>query len=125
MIDKFLFVYLAHPFTGNTTENVRRTTRIAELIIESSQNGLFPYFYAPLVPHQVLSFYNEETRPDIRSVTEAVSSALVRACGELWVVSPILSAGMKMEIGVAEDAGIPVREWADIVKILPEIVEGV
>lgn len=125
MNDKIMVVYLAHPFTGNPKENVRRSIRIAERIVESSQNDSFPCFYAPLVPHQVLSFYNEENRPGIRSVTEAVSSALVRACDELWVVSPVLSAGMRMEIEVAEAAGIPVREWTDIVKILPEIVEDV
>lgn len=125
MNDKIVIVYLAHPFTGNPKENIQRVTQIAERIVESSKNRLFPCFYAPLVPHLVLSPYNEANMRDVRTVTEAVSSALVRACDELWVVSPILSAGMKMEIKVAETAGIPILEWVEVIRVIPEIANSI
>lgn len=125
MSNKPVVVYLAHPYSGNPKENVQRVIRIAEQIIHFSQHGRFPYFYAPLIPHLALSVYREEADPSIRAITEAVSTVLVRACDELWLVSEMISAGMRLEIATANTADIPVRNWSQVMRLIPEIVEKV
>lgn len=121
MYDKPTVVYLAHPFTGDHKQNVRRVTQIAKDIIIASEKGATSSFYAPLVPHLLLSPYSEEINPKIRKITEALSAALVRTSDELWVVSPTISAGMKLEIEAADAAGLPVRQWFEVIKIIPEL----
>jgi hypothetical protein len=114
-------VYLAHPFTGDPGKNIRGVTRIARQIVLASQTRQSVRFYAPLVPHLLLSVYGEETNPNLRQITEAVSCALVRACDELWIVSPQVSAGMKLEVEAAEVAGVRVRQWAEVLELIPQI----
>ncbi len=121
MPDRPIVIYLAHPFTGNPLENVQNVTRIARYIIHLSENGHLPHFYAPLVPHLALSVYAEDNNPKIRSTTEALSQAMVCACDELWIVSPTISSGMRLEIATAKKEGIPVRKWTELAQILPEI----
>ena len=116
-------VYLAHPFSGNPKENVQKVTRIAQKIIRFSVEGNSTHFFAPVVPHLPLSIYNEEDNPQIRVVTERVSTTMVGACDEVWVVSNHLSEGMKLEIAAAMNADIPVRKWSEIVKLIPGIEE--
>lgn len=121
MYDKPTVVYLAHPFTGNHKQNVRRVTQIAKQIINASEKGTTSSFYAPLVPHLLLSTYSEDTNPSIRKITEALSTTLVRASDELWVVSPTISPGMKLEIETAVNAGVPVRQWTEVLGIIPKL----
>ncbi len=115
-LKNFKIVYLAHPFTSNPKANLYRVNLIAQRIIQLSKEDLFPYFYTPVVPHLMLTVFNEEVNQDIRPITEALSSRLVQACDELWVVSPEISSGMKIEISVAESIKIPVRNWPELTK---------
>lgn len=118
---KMTVVYLAHPFSASPVENVERVTQIARGIIQYSQRKNCSTFYTPIVPHVLLSVYAEETNPDIRHITEELSSALVRASDELWIVSDQLSAGMKLEIEAARANGIRVREWSEVLKLIPDL----
>jgi len=74
-----------------------------------------------LAPHLLLSVFNEEVNREIRPITEALSTALLQACDELWVVAPKISSGMQLEIQVASDAGIPIKRWPEILRLLPQI----
>ncbi len=121
MYDDMIVVYLAHPFTGNPKKNVRRVTEIAKQIIGASEKGTASFFYAPLVPHLLLSPYSEEMNPNVRRITEVLSTILVRASDELWVVSPQTSPGMTLEIQIATAAGIPVLRWPEVLRIIPEL----
>lgn len=121
MYDDLLVVYLAHPFAGNPKKNVRRVIEIAKQIIGASEKEATSFFYAPLVPHLLLLPYSEEMNPNMRRITEVLSTILVRASDELWVVSPQISPGMTLEIQAAAAAGIPVRRWSEVLRIIPEI----
>jgi len=112
---------LAHPFTASPHENVERVMKMAKRIIQYSQKTNCSTFYAPLVPHLLLSIYAEGTNPEIRHITEELSSALVRASDELWIVSDQLSAGMKLEIEAARATSIRVRDWSEVLKLIPDL----
>ena len=122
--DNLVIVYLAHPFTGNMQANLRRVEKIAQNIITLSLKGSFSHFYAPLIPHFLFSVFNEERNPEIRPITEALSSRLVQTCDELWIVSYQISRGMQLEIQAANDAGIPIKKWPEILKLLPQIEDA-
>ncbi len=119
VIDNLRIVYLAHPFKENPAQNIQRVNLIAQTILKLSEKRAFSYFYAPLVSHLLLTVFKEEVNLKIRPVTEAISTALVRACNELWIAAPRISSGMQLEIKVASDAGIPIKKWSEFLKLLP------
>ncbi len=121
MHGEMLIVYLAHPFTGSPPENIERVTRIAKRIISYSHRENISPFYAPVVPHLLLSVYSEESNPGIRHITEELSLALVRASDELWIVSDTISDGMKLEIEAARATDIRVRDWSEVQKLIPDM----
>ncbi len=124
-MDSLRIVYLAHPFKQDPIQNTQRVKLISQTILKLSEERAFSCFYAPLVPHLLLSVFNEEVNREIRPITEALSTALVRACDELWVVAPKISSGMRLEIQAAGDAGIPIKKWSEVLRLLPQIEDGV
>lgn len=116
---QFVVVYLAHPFTGDPKGNLARVNCIARAIIDCCQHS--SRIYLPLVPHLALSVYDEESKPTLRAATEALSCRLARASDELWVVSPRISKGMHLEIRTARASGLRVRQWHQVLRLVPEL----
>jgi hypothetical protein len=118
-------VYLAHPFASDPVRNLNRVTRMARLLVKLSLAGTLPKFYAPFVPHLALSVYDEDASPSIRPITEALSVRLVQSCDELWLASEVISAGMQLEIAAAEQCGMPILGWTDILGLVPQLADVV
>ncbi|MBU1355374.1 MAG: hypothetical protein KJ620_02295 [Candidatus Edwardsbacteria bacterium] len=112
------YIYLAHPFTDNYEYNIKRVTAIANAIVKHSIDNP-DCFFAPIVPHLILSVFNEEKDNSVRSYTEEISKNLVLFCDELWLVSDIISKGMQLEIQSAQENTIPIRKWSEIKLIVP------
>ena len=69
MKNKIVLVYLAHPFSDNMKMNIARVNEIAEKIIEYSIEREDNYFWAPIVPHNILSIYQENINKNIGHIS--------------------------------------------------------
>jgi len=117
-----VLVYLAHPFASDPIGNVERVRQIARLIVRLSLQKALPRLYAPVTPHLILSVYDEDQDGSIRQITEKVSQRVVSTCDELWLVSPHISAGMHLEIKAAQNARIPILDWAAVARLVPQLI---
>jgi hypothetical protein len=119
-VRRIKIAYLAHPFSGDPENNLLRVKNIARQLVQKLSNKTLECHYVPFVPHLLLSVFDEENNPDIRSVTEKLSSTFVQMCDELWIASPVISFGMNLEIATAQQNKIPIRDWHEVSRILNE-----
>ena len=109
--NKFKLVYLAHPFISAPQKNFRKINAIARKIIKIQLNYRKRIKYVPFVPHNILSVFTEQENPALRPITENLSCRLVSFCDELWICSPIISAGMQLEIKEAKQRKIKIVSY--------------
>ncbi len=104
-------VYLAHPYSNNPTNNMKKVNMLAISMIEKEIQLFGTIRNAPLIPHNMLLPYKEEGDVIIRRITEIISKRMVAMCDELWICSRNISQGMSLEIIEAKRNGIPIRDY--------------
>jgi len=95
-------VYISHPISGDVRKNVKKILEICKRV-HTKDIIPFPPYLASL---EYLDDNNEQDRVlGIDSALETIRRGMI---DELWVYGDNISDGMKEEIKVAEDKGIPV-----------------
>jgi len=69
----------------------------------------------PLAPHTILTKCLDDRIPEERATVLRLSVDLLRTCDELWVFGERISDGMKAEIKLAAQFGLPIRWFKDCI----------
>lgn len=95
-------VYISHPISGDVEKNVREVLEICKKVHTKE--------IIPFAPYLVSLQYLDDAVAQDRELGIAASIETLRRglVDELWVCSETISAGMKEEIKIAEEKGIPV-----------------
>lgn len=102
-------LFLCYPYAehdGVTIEENIEKVRVFCTILKDS--------YVLIPVHLFLQQYISEE--DDRELALAHGNALLERCDELWVLSSRISSGMKCEIELANNRGIPVLYMEDILE---------
>ncbi len=120
-------VYVCSPVKGNVEVNIAKAKGYCRSVLIAG--------HIPLAPHVALSGVLDDRIQQERETALSLGLELLKRCDELWRFGDIVSEGMKGEIELAKELGIPVKaviydsgiyksEAADRVthevKILPE-----
>ena len=62
----------------------------------------------PVAPHLFYPQFLDDNDPTERALGMGLGLKALRACDELWIISPRISSGMSAEIKKAQKCGIPV-----------------
>lgn len=94
-------VYVCSPVRGDVEANVAKAKEYCKTVLIMG--------YIPLAPHVAYSGMLDDEIPEERETALALGLALVRRCDELWIFGDHISEGMKGEIELAKEIGIPVK----------------
>lgn len=97
-------IYLAHPIGGNIEENLEAIRGIIRTIAQYRQDVV------PFVPYYAYVVSLNDAIPEQRAQAMAWNEHILRSgmVKQLWLTGNNISAGMKEEIRIAEEMGIPV-----------------
>lgn len=66
--------------------------------------------YIPFIPHLAICGFLRDERPAERDLGMQIDAIFLKAyCDELWVFGSTISDGMREEIRIAEELGMPIR----------------
>ena len=94
-------VYIASPYAGDVEKN---TAFAKEACLYAIRQG-----GAPIAVHLLYPQLLEDSIPDQRQAGLRCGLRLLERCDELWVCGETVSSGMREEICLAEELGIPIR----------------
>jgi len=97
-------VYIAHPVAGDVQHNMRRLNTIVRFI------NLFFHGYVPFVPYysDIASMDDSDKEFRAKGIANTEEFFRRRVMDELWLFGPEVSPGMRAEIEMADELGIPV-----------------
>ncbi|KLU66731.1 hypothetical protein DEAC_c13990 [Desulfosporosinus acididurans] len=101
-------VYICSPLRGDIERNIIKAQGYCRDAIN--------YNVVPIAPHVYFTQFLNDLIPKEREIGMELGIELLKKCDEVWVFglqNP--SEGMKAEIELANELGIPVRDIADIV----------
>mgnify|MGYP001571157283 FL=1 len=96
-------VYIAHPVAGNVDENIRDVLRICKEVHTKETIPMAPY----LVAVQYLNDHLNEERE--LGIVANIEHFKRKVMDETWVCGPRISEGMKEEIRLSTEYGIPIK----------------
>ena len=99
-------IYVCSPYAGDVDGNIRNAYRYCRFVIENGKN--------PIASHLLYPQFLDDDSPEERKIGLELGLDLLRVCDELWCFGSRISKGMKAEITMAEELGIPVRRFDDI-----------
>ncbi|WP_353065876.1 DUF7768 domain-containing protein [Arcanobacterium hippocoleae] len=94
-------VFVCSPYRGKTKHNVREARRFCHWI--TTQGVL------PIAPHLLLPQFLNDADPKERTQALSLNERLIDLADEVWVLSGVISAGMRHEINYARKTGKTVR----------------
>ncbi len=95
-------LYIASPLRGDVEQNIQNAMRYCEKAIEDG--------YIPLAPHVMYQgLFNDEI-PEQRKTALDIGLRMLEKCGRMWVCGDRISEGMRGEMNLAKEKGIPVEE---------------
>jgi hypothetical protein len=95
-------VFVGHPIAGNIEENVKKVLKICSEIHSKDIIPVAPYLVS-------LQYLNDEVVEDRELGMEANHECFHRRyVDELWLYGDHISAGMKQEVLLAKEMGIPI-----------------
>jgi hypothetical protein len=100
-------VYIAHPISGDIEANLSDLRRIIRRI-NSESPRVVPLcsYYADIV-----SLDDNDPKDRERGMSNAKEVLRSGAVDEMWLTGDRMSSGMREEIDVAEEQGIPVHDF--------------
>ena len=111
-IRKHKKVFICSPFrpkgttAGQRAEDLRHNRQLAQLGCSYAVR----LGYLPMAPHLFFPEFLSEDKPEEREAGIQFGLEWLSGCDELWVIGNRITAGMKREIAVAEELGIPVKQ---------------
>lgn len=92
-------IFICSPYRGDTKSNLQKAYQYCRGVIEKG--------YLPIAPHTIFPNYLDDDNPDEREMGIQMGLELMKDCEEIWVFDDA-TEGMKKEILVAEELGIPI-----------------
>ena len=106
-------VFICSPFRGlgrteqKAKENYLNNMEVAKKACRyATGEGCIPY-----CPHLYFPRFLVDSDPDEREMGKLMGQTWLEQCNELWVIGRRISQGMKREIALAKDLGIPVKRY--------------
>ena len=94
-------VFVCSPYRGKIKHNVREARRFCRWI---ALRGILP-----LAPHLLLPQFLNDAAPKERTQALTLNERLIDLADEVWVLSGVISSGMRHEINYARKTGKTVR----------------
>ncbi|WP_455617010.1 DUF7768 domain-containing protein [Eisenbergiella sp.] len=105
-MDKSKLVYIASPYAGDVEKNVQFARAACRYAMAQGVTPVAPHLlYPQLLDDSVLAE---------RDIGIQMGLRLLVVCDELWLCGSRISQGMREELMVAGQLGIPVRRITDI-----------
>ena len=111
-IEKHRKVFVCSPFrprgatAGKRAEDLRHNRQLARLACGYAVS----LGYMPMAPHLFFPEFLSEDVPEEREAGIRFGLDWLSGCDELWVIGNRVTEGMKREIAVAKELGIPVKQ---------------
>lgn len=101
--DTLPMIYVASPLAGDIEANIKRANEHCRFVVANQA--------IPFAPHVFFSGFLKDEIPEERSIGMFLGREILKKCSALWAFcdSGEPSKGMKEEITLAENLGIPVR----------------
>ncbi len=96
-------VYICSPYRGATESNARRARNYCRFAIGKRA--------VPFAPHLLYTQFLDDTVRKERNIGISCGITVLRRCNEMWVFGDHITAGMKAEINMAQELGIPIRRF--------------
>ena len=93
-------VYICSPLRGDYEKNIQKATEYCKQALSFGVIAFAPHLY-------FTQFYND-TIPEQREQGLAIGKEMLGKCDELWVMGKRISQGMRGEIALAKELGMPV-----------------
>lgn len=92
--------YICAPYTGDAEKNTKVAIDFGKMAHEKG--------FLPIIPHLLFPYLDDETDRD-----EAMSMCLevVERCDTLFVLSDVITSGMKREIDLAKKKEMPIFQF--------------
>ncbi|TRX47083.1 DUF4406 domain-containing protein [Corynebacterium guaraldiae] len=94
-------VYICSPYSGDTEANTALAREICARAVGEKK--------IPLAPHLFFPQFMDDTDPDERELAMFFNRVLLSHCEGMWVYTPRVSAGMRLEIQWAHAIDLPIR----------------
>ncbi len=96
-------VYVAHQIAGNVTGNIRAVVEICKKIHTPD--------ILPVAPYLESVYYLDDDKPEERELGQLLDKEFFKrkVIDELWLCGPRISNGMRDEIRLSLEHGIPIR----------------
>jgi hypothetical protein len=101
-------VYICSPFRGNVKRNTERAREYCRLAFERG--------FVPIAPHLYFPQFLDEDDKDERAAGLRYGMEEMHRCVEIWIFGKRVTDGMKAEIELAADLGIPARYFDESAK---------
>ena len=105
-------VYICSPLRGDDRSNYDQNIEDAKT---HCYTALMGFGVIPIAPHIYFTQFLDDKSERQREIGRAAGIELLKLCDEIWVVgidSP--SVGMKAEIDFAKSAGIPIKDYFEV-----------
>ena len=93
-------VYICAPLGGDVENNLRKAVQYTEYALRCGTAPVVSHFYAECL---------DDTNPEDRRIGTKAGLALLERCDEMWVFGEKITPGMRAELELCEEQGIPVR----------------
>ena len=98
-------VYICSRYRADETRTVEENVqRALEACRKAALMG-----YAPYAPHLYLPRCLDDDKPEERELGLKIGQKFLKECDEVWLCDAVVSEGMRTELALAEELGIPVR----------------
>lgn len=94
-------VYICSPLHGDMDGNIYKAIQYCRA---AAKMGVIP-----LAPHTIFTQYLDDDIPEQREEGLRMGRALLKRCDEIWICGNVVSQGMRAEIQLAKELGIPFR----------------
>ena len=118
-------VFICSPFrprgdtAGQKAEDLRHNRQLAQL----GCGYAVKLGYLPMAPHLFFPEFLSEDKQEEREAGIQFGLEWLSGCDELWVIGNRITEGMKREIAVAEELGIPVKHHIPVLVLEGELLD--
>lgn len=125
-IRKHRKVFICSPFrprgttAGQKIEDLRHNRQLAKLACGYAVS----LGYLPMAPHLFFPEFLSEDKAEEREAGIQFGLEWLSGCDEFWVIGNRITEGMKREIAVAEELGIPVKQHIPVLVLEGELLDA-
>lgn len=95
-------IFVSTPYTGDIEANITFARQACYYAICQG--------HTPIAPHLIYPGIIPDDDPAWRQVGIDMGCDFLAICDEIWLCGPCVSTGMQIELDLAEDLGLPVRQ---------------